>query len=152
MDVEEFIRGAVEEIREAAGGEKVVMALSGGVDSSVCAALAAKAIGDRLVPIYVDTGLMRKGETDRIRKTFGSMNLHVVDAADEFFQALARETDPERKRKVIGERFIRVFEREAARTGARHLLQGTIYPDRIESEGGIKSHHNVGGMPLHMTF
>jgi GMP synthase (glutamine-hydrolysing) len=152
MDVQEFIGRAVEEIREAAGGEKVVMALSGGVDSSVCAALAAKAIGDRLVPIYVDTGLMRKRETDRIRTTFGSMNIHVVDAADEFFQSLARETDPERKRKVIGERFIRVFEREAARTGARHLLQGTIYPDRIESEGGIKSHHNVGGMPLHMTF
>jgi GMP synthase (glutamine-hydrolysing) len=152
MDVKEFIPRAVEEIREAAGGKKVVMALSGGVDSSVCAALAGKAIGDRLVPIYVDTGLMRKGETDRIWTTFGSMNLRVVDAADEFFQALTRETDPERKRKVIGERFIRVFEREAERTGARHLLQGTIYPDRIESEGGIKSHHNVGGMPLHMTF
>jgi GMP synthase (glutamine-hydrolysing) len=152
MDVKDFIAQAIEEIREAAGGEKVVMALSGGVDSSVCAALAAKAIGDRLVPIYVDTGLMRKGETDRIRTTFGSMNLHVVDAAEEFFRALARETDPERKRKVIGERFIRVFEREAERTGARHLLQGTIYPDRIESEGGIKSHHNVGGMPLSMTF
>jgi GMP synthase (glutamine-hydrolysing) len=152
MDVKCFIEQAIVEIREAAGGEKVVMALSGGVDSSVCAALAGKAIGDRLVPIYVDTGLMRKGETDRIRTTFGSMNLHVVDASDEFFRALARETDPERKRKVIGERFIRVFEREAERTGARHLLQGTIYPDRIESEGGIKSHHNVGGMPLHMTF
>ncbi|MDD1645019.1 MAG: glutamine-hydrolyzing GMP synthase [Methanomicrobiales archaeon] len=152
MDVDAFIRKAVEEIKKEAGGEKVVMALSGGVDSSVCAALASKAIGTRLVPIYVDTGLMRKGETDRIRTAFGSLNLHVVDAADEFFNALARETDPERKRKVIGERFIRVFEREAERTGARHLLQGTIYPDRIESEGGIKSHHNVGGMPLHMKF
>ncbi|MDD1634443.1 MAG: glutamine-hydrolyzing GMP synthase [Methanomicrobiales archaeon] len=152
MDVDAFIRKAVEEIKKEADGEKVVMALSGGVDSSVCAALASKAIGTRLVPIYVDTGLMRKGETDRIRTAFGSLNLHVVDAADEFFNALARETDPERKRKVIGERFIRVFEREAERTGARHLLQGTIYPDRIESEGGIKSHHNVGGMPLHMKF
>ncbi|MBS1194266.1 MAG: synthase, large subunit [Methanomicrobia archaeon] len=152
MDVDAFIRKAVEEIKKETGGEKVVMALSGGVDSSVCAALASKAIGTRLVPIYVDTGLMRKGETDRIRTAFGSLNLHVVDAADEFFNALARETDPERKRKVIGERFIRVFEREAERTGARHLLQGTIYPDRIESEGGIKSHHNVGGMPLHMKF
>jgi len=152
VDVDAFIRKAVEEIKKETGGEKVVMALSGGVDSSVCAALASKAIGTRLVPIYVDTGLMRKGETDRIRTAFGSLNLHVVDAADEFFNALARETDPERKRKVIGERFIRVFEREAERTGARHLLQGTIYPDRIESEGGIKSHHNVGGMPLHMKF
>jgi len=152
MDVEGFIRRAEQEIVAAAAGEKVVMALSGGVDSSVCAALAVKAIGDRLVPIYVDTGLMRKGETDRIRKTFGSMNLHVVDAAKEFLDALAGITDPERKRKAIGERFIRVFEREAARTGAKHLLQGTIYPDRIESEGGIKSHHNVGGMPLHIAF
>jgi GMP synthase (glutamine-hydrolysing) len=152
MDVDAFIRKAVEEIKKEAGKEKVVMALSGGVDSSVCAALASRAIGERLVPIYVDTGLMRKGETDRIRTTFGALNLHVVDAADEFFSALARQDDPERKRKVIGERFIRVFEREAERTGARHLLQGTIYPDRIESEGGIKSHHNVGGMPLHMKF
>jgi GMP synthase (glutamine-hydrolysing) len=152
MNVDAFIRKSVDEIKKEAGKEKVVMALSGGVDSSVCAALASKAIGKRLVPIYVDTGLMRKGETDRIRTTFGSLNLHVVDAADEFFSALARQDDPERKRKVIGERFIRVFEREAERTGARHLLQGTIYPDRIESEGGIKSHHNVGGMPLRMTF
>ncbi len=151
VNVEKFIDKAVRQIRDAAGDEKVVMALSGGVDSSVCAALATRAIGDRLVPIYVDTGLMRKGETDRIRSLFDG-NLRVVDAADEFFEALAGITDPEEKRKAIGERFIRVFEREAKRTGATLLLQGTIYPDRIESEGGIKSHHNVGGMPLNIEF
>jgi GMP synthase (glutamine-hydrolysing) len=152
VNVTKFIEQAISKIQEEAGDEKVVMALSGGVDSSVCAALAARAIGDRLVPIYVDTGLMRKGETERICNLFCHLNLHSVDAGDEFFTALAGITDPEEKRKAIGERFIRVFEREARRTGAKHLLQGTIYPDRIESEGGIKSHHNVGGMPLHMEF
>jgi GMP synthase (glutamine-hydrolysing) len=128
------------------------MALSGGVDSSVCAALAAEAIGDNLIPIYIDTGLMRKGETERIRTIFGNIHLQIVDAGEEFFDSLKGVTDPEAKRKAIGERFIRVFEREARKQGARCLLQGTIYPDRIESEGGIKSHHNVGGMPLEMEF
>ncbi|MGB8892335.1 MAG: glutamine-hydrolyzing GMP synthase [Methanoregula sp.] len=149
---EKFIPAAIEEIKKAAGNEKVVVALSGGVDSSVCAALAALAIGDRLVPIYIDTGLMRKGETERIKKIFGDIRLQVVEAGDEFLAALAGITDPEEKRKAIGERFIRVFEREAKKSGATCLLQGTIYPDRIESEGGIKSHHNVGGMPLKMAF
>ncbi len=152
VDVETFIDEAVRRIRDAAGGERVVMALSGGVDSSVCAALAARAIGDALVPIYVDTGLMRRGETDLIRSFFPEMNLRVIDAGDEFFEALRGLTDPEEKRKAIGERFIRIFEREAKRTGATMLLQGTIYPDRVESEGGIKSHHNVGGMPLDIEF
>jgi GMP synthase (glutamine-hydrolysing) len=95
---------------------------------------------------------MRKGETDRIRTIFNKISLKVVDAGDEFIGALAGITDPEAKRKAIGERFIRVFEREAKLQDATCLLQGTIYPDRIESEGGIKSHHNVGGMPLHMEF
>ena len=152
VNVERFIEEAVRQIQQAAGGEKVVMALSGGVDSSVCAALAARAIGEALIPIYVDTGLMRKGETDRIRSLFADTNLKVVDAADEFFAALEGITDPEAKRKAIGEKFVRIFEREAKRTGATMLLQGTIYPDRIESEGGIKSHHNVGGMPLDIKF
>ncbi|NYT06700.1 MAG: glutamine-hydrolyzing GMP synthase subunit GuaA [Methanomicrobiales archaeon] len=152
VDTERFIQEAIAEIRTQAGAHNVVIALSGGVDSSVCAALAARAIGERLIPIYVDTGLMRKGETERIARMFGYLNLHVVHAEDEFLAALSGIVDPEEKRKAIGERFIRVFEREAARTGARYLLQGTIYPDRIESEGGIKSHHNVGGMPLHMEF
>ncbi|CCJ35408.1 glutamine-hydrolyzing GMP synthase subunit GuaA [Methanoculleus bourgensis] len=152
VNVEKFIDEAIQRIRDAAGEEKVVMALSGGVDSSVCAGIAARAIGDALIPIYVDTGLMRKGETERIRSLFSDMNLRVVDAGDEFFEALKGVTDPEEKRKVIGEKFIRIFEREAKRTGATMLLQGTIYPDRIESEGGIKSHHNVGGMPLDIKF
>jgi GMP synthase (glutamine-hydrolysing) len=152
VNTEKFITRSVAEIKTAAGNEKVVMALSGGVDSSVCAALAARAIGDKLIPIYIDTGLMRKGETDRIRTVFGNIHLQIVDAGDEFIGALKGLTDPESKRKAIGERFIRVFEREAKKQGAKCLLQGTIYPDRIESEGGIKSHHNVGGMPLHMEF
>jgi GMP synthase (glutamine-hydrolysing) len=152
VNTEKFITKSIEEIKTAAGTDKVVMALSGGVDSSVCAALAARAIGDNLIPIYIDTGLMRKGETDRIRTIFGNIHLQIVDAGDEFLDALRGLTDPEAKRKAIGERFIRVFEREAKKQGAKCLLQGTIYPDRIESEGGIKSHHNVGGMPLHMEF
>jgi GMP synthase (glutamine-hydrolysing) len=152
VNTAKFIDQAVTEIREAAAGRGVVMALSGGVDSSVAAALAAKAIGCKLVPIYVDTGLMRKGETERICHLFGNMNLKIVDASVEFLAVLKGVTDPEAKRKAIGEQFIRVFEREARLTGANMLLQGTIYPDRIESEGGIKSHHNVGGMPLHMEF
>lgn len=152
VNVEKFIDESIRQIRDTAGEDKVVMALSGGVDSSVCAGIAARAIGDALIPIYVDTGLMRKGETERIRSLFSDMNLRVVDAGDEFFEALKGVTDPEEKRKVIGEKFIRIFEREAKRTGATMLLQGTIYPDRIESEGGIKSHHNVGGMPLDIKF
>ena len=152
VNTQKFITQAIAEIKTAAGNDKVVMALSGGVDSSVCAALAARAIGDRLIPIYIDTGLMRKGETERIKTIFGNIHLQVVDAGDEFLNALKGVTDPEAKRKAIGERFIRVFEREAKKQGARCLLQGTIYPDRIESEGGIKSHHNVGGMPLEIEF
>ena len=152
VNTEKFIRESVSEIQTDAGTDKVVMALSGGVDSSVCAALAARAIGDNLIPIYIDTGLMRKGETERIRTIFDTIHLQIIDAGDEFLEALKGITDPEAKRKAIGERFIRVFEREARKQGAKCLLQGTIYPDRIESEGGIKSHHNVGGMPLHMEF
>jgi GMP synthase (glutamine-hydrolysing) len=152
VNAERFIGQAIEEIQREVGTHQVVIALSGGVDSSVCAALAARAIGDHLTPIYVDTGLMRKGETDRISAMFGDLHLHVIHAENEFIRALAGISDPEQKRKVIGERFIRVFEREAKKTRAPYLLQGTIYPDRIESEGGIKSHHNVGGMPLHLEF
>lgn len=152
VKTEKFIAETVNRIKTEAGDNKVVIALSGGVDSSVCAELASRAIGDRLVPIYVDTGLMRKGETKRIAEIFGHLGVRIIDAGDEFLDALAGEVDPEKKRKIIGERFIRVFEREARATGARLLLQGTIYPDCIESEGGIKSHHNVGGMPLSIEF
>ena len=152
VNTEKFIQKAIEEIRNEAGDKNVVIALSGGVDSSVCAALAAKAIREQLIPIYVDTGLMRKGETARIQEIFRDIGVITIDAEEEFLGALIGESDPEKKRKIIGEKFIRVFEREAKRSGATCLLQGTIYPDCIESEGGIKSHHNVGGMPLSIAF
>ncbi len=120
----------------------------GGVESSTAAALAYEAIGDQLTAVYVDTGLMRKGETDEIRETFDYMDsLRIVEAQDRFLDELEGETDPEEKRHVIGEQFIREFETVAREVDADYLVQGTIYPDRIESEGTIKSHHNVGGLP-----
>jgi GMP synthase (glutamine-hydrolysing) len=152
VDVNGFINEAVADIRAKVGEGKALIALSGGVDSSVCAILAHRALGDRLIPVYVDTGLMRKGETDRIRSAFSFMSPRVVDASDLFFGALAGVTDPEKKRKAVGETFIRVFESVAKDINAEYLIQGTIYPDRIESEGGIKSHHNVGGMPSVIKF
>ncbi|HTX43808.1 MAG TPA: glutamine-hydrolyzing GMP synthase [Methanocella sp.] len=152
MDANSFITDAVASIREQVKDGKALIALSGGVDSSVCAILAYRALGERLIPVYVDTGLMRKGETDRIRSTFNFMNPHIVDASEQFFKALAGVTDPEKKRKAVGEAFIRVFEQAAKGLDVDYLIQGTIYPDRIESEGGIKSHHNVGGMPSVINF
>ncbi|WP_247731253.1 glutamine-hydrolyzing GMP synthase [Halovivax limisalsi] len=153
VDVETFVPEAIDEIGDEIGDANAVIALSGGVDSSVAAALAYEAIGERLTPVYVDTGLMRKGETDQIRETFDYMeSLRIVDAKDRFLDALEGVTDPEEKRRVIGERFIREFEREAKDADADYLVQGTIYPDRIESEGGIKSHHNVGGLPEVVDF
>jgi len=153
QDVEAFVEEAVAEIRAEVGDANAVIALSGGVDSSTAAALAYEAIGDQLVPIYVDTGLMRKGETEEIRETFDYMHsLDVVDARERFLDALEGVTDPEEKRHVIGEQFIREFEREARDADADYLVQGTIYPDRIESEGNIKSHHNVGGLPEVVDF
>ncbi|SEW22784.1 glutamine-hydrolyzing GMP synthase [Natrinema salifodinae] len=153
VDTETFVPDAIAEIDEEIGDENAVIALSGGVDSSVAAALAYEAIGDRLTPVYVDTGLMRKGETDQIRETFDYMeSLRIVDAKDRFLEALEGVTDPEEKREIIGEQFIREFEREATDADADYLVQGTIYPDRIESEGGIKSHHNVGGLPDVVDF
>ena len=153
VTTETFVPDAVEEIDNEIGDANAVIALSGGVDSSVAAALAYEAIGDRLTPVYVDTGLMRKGETDQIRETFAYMeSLQIVDAKDRFLDALAGVTDPEEKRHVIGEQFIREFEREANDADADYLVQGTIYPDRIESEGNIKSHHNVGGLPDVVDF
>ncbi|GAB3033630.1 glutamine-hydrolyzing GMP synthase [Natronobiforma cellulositropha] len=153
VETETFVTDAVAEIGDEIGDADAVIALSGGVDSSVAAALAYEAIGDRLTPVYVDTGLMRKGETAQIEETFAYMeSLVVVDAKERFLEALAGVTDPEEKRAVIGEQFIREFEREAREAGADYLVQGTIYPDRIESEGGIKSHHNVGGLPDVVDF
>ncbi|WP_222916322.1 glutamine-hydrolyzing GMP synthase [Natrinema sp. SYSU A 869] len=153
VETETFVPDAVAEINEEIDDANAVIALSGGVDSSVAAALAYEAIGDRLTPVYVDTGLMRKGETDQIRETFDYMeSLRIVDAKDRFLDALEGTTDPEEKREIIGEQFIREFEREATDADADYLVQGTIYPDRIESEGGIKSHHNVGGLPEVVDF
>lgn len=151
VKVDKFIRESIEKIKKDVKG-KAIIALSGGVDSSVCAVLANRAIGDLLTPIYIDTGLMRKGETERIKKIFSDMNLQVVDGKERFLKALQGQTDPEKKRKAVGESFIREFEKEARKLGARYLIQGTIYPDRIESEGGIKSHHNVGGLPSVIDF
>ncbi|PSQ18275.1 glutamine-hydrolyzing GMP synthase subunit GuaA [Halobacteriales archaeon QS_8_69_26] len=152
VDPETFVPEAIEEIEEAVDGHAVI-ALSGGVDSSTAATLAYEALGDRLTPVYVDTGLMRKGETEEVRETFGYVEgLRIVDARDRFLDALAGVTDPEEKRHVVGERFIREFETVANEVDADYLVQGTIYPDRIESEGTIKSHHNVGGLPDVVDF
>ena len=149
----QFIDEKVAEIREQVGDANAVIALSGGVDSSTAAALAYEAVGDQLTPVYVDTGLMRKGETEGIRETFDYMNsLRIVDAKERFLGALEGITDPEEKRHAIGEQFIREFETVANEVDADYLVQGTIYPDRIESEGTIKSHHNVGGLPERIDF
>jgi GMP synthase (glutamine-hydrolysing) len=157
FDPQEFVKEKIEELRTKITG-KAIIACSGGVDSTVAAVLVDRAIGERLLTVYVDTGLMRKGETEDVRRMFDNLNVHyrIVDAKDEFFAALKGQTDPEAKRKVIGEKFIRVFEREALAFGADHLVQGTIAPDWIESGDGvrdtIKSHHNVGGLPKDMTL
>jgi GMP synthase (glutamine-hydrolysing) len=153
VDVDSFIDETLEEIDEQIGENEAIIALSGGVDSSTAAALAYEAVEDQLTPVYVDTGLMRKGETESIRETFSYMDsLRIVDARERFLDALDGITDPEEKRHVIGEQFIREFETVATEVGADVLVQGTIYPDRIESEGTIKSHHNVGGLPDAIDF
>ncbi len=157
FDAGKFIEKAVEEIRRKVDG-KAVIATSGGVDSTVAARIGSMALGENLVAIFVDTGYMRKGEGERVKKLVESMGikLRYVDAGDEFYQALTGVIDPERKRKIIGEKFIRVFEREAKEEGAEYLIQGTIAPDWIESGGGlrdtIKSHHNVGGLPSDISL
>ncbi|HEX9259685.1 MAG TPA: glutamine-hydrolyzing GMP synthase [Acidimicrobiales bacterium] len=151
---------AVEQVRAQVGGERVICGLSGGVDSSVAAALVHRAVGHQLTCVYVDTGLMRKDESEQVVETFRrhmGIELVHVDARDRFFERLAGITDPEDKRKAIGELFIRVFEGAAGGvTDARFLVQGTLYPDVIESgtkdAAKIKSHHNVGGLPDDMTF
>ncbi len=155
-----IIEEAVASIRAQVGGEKVICGLSGGVDSSVAAALVHKAVGDQLTCVFVDHGLLREGEAQQVEDTF-RRNFHVnlvhVGAQDRFLAALAGVTDPEAKRKIIGETFIRVFEEVAAdHADARFLTQGTLYPDVIESgtadAARIKSHHNVGGLPDDMEF
>lgn len=151
----EFIAEQIKKVRDAVKGHAVI-ATSGGVDSTVAAAIVGKAIGKNLTAVYVDTGFMRKGETEYVRDMLGSLGIDVriIRAEEEFMDALAGVADPEEKRKIIGEKFIRIFERVAKEVKAQHLVQGTIAPDWIESGGGardvIKSHHNVGGLPREM--
>lgn len=152
---ESFIAGQVEALRAQIGSGKVLLALSGGVDSSVVAALLIKAVGKQLECVHVNHGLMRKGESEQVIDVFRHQlgaNLTYVDAVDRFLDKLAGVSDPERKRKIIGAEFIRVFEEEARKLeGIGFLAQGTIYPDIVES-GPVKSHHNVGGLPEDMNF
>ncbi len=157
--IEQYVEVMVAKVREQVGDAKVLCALSGGVDSSVCAAIVHAAVGDQLTCIFVDHGLMRAGEPEMVRELFGSafgMRLIMVDAQQRFFDKLAGVSDPERKRKIIGEEFIRVFEDEADKLGDHDfLVQGTIYPDILESDsdkGTVKSHHNVGGLPEDFDF
>ncbi len=152
---EKFIDEQVEAIRKQVGDKKVLLALSGGVDSSVVAALLIKAIGKQLVCVHVNHGLLRKGEPEQVVEVFRNQmdaNLVYVDAVDRFLDKLAGVDDPETKRKIIGAEFIRVFEEEARKLdGVEFLAQGTIYPDILESDG-VKAHHNVGGLPEDLQF
>lgn len=161
--MDSFVERTIEEIREKVGSGKVLLALSGGVDSSVLAALLAKAVGNQLTCVFVDHGLLRKNEGDEVEAVFGKggifdINFIRVNAADRYFAHLKGVEEPESKRKIIGEEFIRVFEEEAKKIGAVDFLaQGTIYPDVVESGLGgesavIKSHHNVGGLPDYVDF
>ena len=152
---DEFIDKEIEKVRTQVGDKKVLLAISGGVDSSVVAALLIKAIGKNLVCIHVNHGLMRKGESEQVIEVFKNRmnaNLIYIDATDRFLDKLAGVSDPETKRKIIGAEFIRVFEEEARKlTDIEFLAQGTIYPDILESDG-VKAHHNVGGLPEDLKF
>ena len=161
--MDSFVENSIQEIREKVGDGKVLLALSGGVDSSVAAGLLSKAIGKQLTCVFVDHGLLRKNEGDEVEAVFGptgdfDLNFIRVNAQERYYEKLAGVTDPEQKRKIIGEEFIRVFEEEAKKIGAvDFLVQGTIYPDVVESGLGgesavIKSHHNVGGLPDFVDF
>ena len=151
-----FIQQQIEDVRAQVGDKKVLLALSGGVDSSVVAALLIKAIGKQLFCVHVNHGLLRKGEPEQVIEVFRNQmdaNLIYVDATDRFLNKLAGVTDPEEKRKIIGGEFIEVFAEEARKVdGVEFLAQGTIWPDILESEKGIKAHHNAGGLPEDMKF
>lgn len=151
-----FIDEQIAALREQIGDKKVLLALSGGVDSSVVAALLIKAIGQNLVCVHVNHGLLRKGEPEQVVEVFRNQmnaNLIYVDAVDRFLDKLAGVAEPEKKRKIIGAEFIRVFEEEARKLdGIEFLAQGTIYPDILESDDGVKAHHNVGGLPEDLQF
>ena len=151
-----FIEEQLAALREQIGDQKVLLALSGGVDSSVVAALLIKAVGKQLVCVHVNHGLLRKGEPEQVIEVFRNQmkaNLVYVDASDRFLDKLAGVTDPERKRMIIGNEFIEVFAEEARKQdGIRFLAQGTIWPDILESEAGIKAHHNAGGLPEDLQF
>ncbi|HUY13517.1 MAG TPA: glutamine-hydrolyzing GMP synthase [Terriglobia bacterium] len=157
-----FIERTVEHVREQVGGGRALCAISGGVDSAVAATLVAKALGDRLVCVFVDNGLLRKDEFGKVAEMMrrhAHLNIRAIDRSERFLKRLGGVTDPERKRKIIGEEFIRVFEEEARELGdVRYLVQGTLYPDVIESisvkgpAATIKSHHNVGGLPADLNF
>lgn len=153
---DKFIEEQMEALREQIGDKKVLLALSGGVDSSVVAAMLIKAIGDKLTCVHVNHGLLRKGEPEQVIEVFRNQmkaNLVYVDATDRFLDKLAGVTDPETKRKIIGGEFIEVFAEEARKLdGIEFLAQGTIWPDILESEAGIKAHHNAGGLPEDMNF
>ena len=150
-----FIDEQIKELRSRIGDKKVLLALSGGVDSSVVAALLIKAVGQQLVCVHVNHGLLRKGEPEQVIEVFRNQmnaNLVYVDAVDRFLDKLANVPEPEKKRKIIGAEFIRVFEEEARKLdGIEFLAQGTIYPDILESDG-VKAHHNVGGLPEDLQF
>ena len=153
---EAFIAEQIDALREQIGSKKVLLALSGGVDSSVVAALLIKAVGKQLVCVHVNHGLLRKGEPEQVVDVFRNQmdaNLVYVDAVDRFLDKLAGVAEPEKKRKIIGAEFIRVFEEEARKLDdIDFLAQGTIYPDILESEDGVKAHHNVGGLPEDLQF
>ncbi|MEM3061640.1 MAG: glutamine-hydrolyzing GMP synthase, partial [Candidatus Bathyarchaeia archaeon] len=154
-----FIKKAVNEVKKIVGEGKAIMALSGGIDSSTTLALASRALGKNLTAVFVDNGLMRENEPEFIKKTFGNLNIDFVcaDEGERFLKKLKGIKDPEEKRKLIGKEFIKVFEEIAKKVKADFLIQGTIYPDRIESGSTrsadkIKTHHNVGGLPLRIEF
>jgi GMP synthase (glutamine-hydrolysing) len=157
--MEDIIEKMVKELQAETAGARAIIGLSGGIDSSVATAVAAKALGEKLTAVYVDHGFMREGETEAIRETFQKYPIKfiVANAQERFMNKLCGVTEPETKRKIMGEEFIRVFEEIANESGAQYLIQGTIYPDRIESgfrknSDKIKSHHNVAGLPEKIRF